>query len=122
MASVARAQTPDDTVTDTRRGEFLIAPLPIVNPTLDNGVALVGGYLFRLDPDDRTTAPSVSGAGGFKTSNGSWGAAVLQTLNPARDAIRIRAVAAYIDINPCASITPGGKNRSALYVSVAEAF
>lgn len=99
IASVARAQTPDATETDTPRGEFLIAPLPIVNPTLDNGVAVVGGYLFRLDRDDSTTAPSVSGAGGFKTSNGSWGAAVLQTLNPAHDAIRIRVVAAYVDIN-----------------------
>ena len=56
-----------------KRGEFLIAPLPMVNPTLENGLAFAVGYLYRVDATDTMTAPSVSAIGGFKTSNGSWG-------------------------------------------------
>src|SRR5688572_3431884 len=41
-----------------KRGEFVIAPLPMVNPTLENGLSLVVGYLYRLDVNDSVTAPS----------------------------------------------------------------
>ena len=88
-----------ETTDKARRGEFVIAPLPIVNPTLENGLALVVGYLYHLDRADQATAPSVSGLGGFKTSNGSWAAAALQSLHLARDRFRILAVVAYSDIN-----------------------
>jgi len=97
-ASVARAQPAPDAGA-AKRGELFVAPLPVVNPTIENGLALVGGYVYRLDPADATTAPSLSGAGGFKTSNGSWAAAVLQTLHPAHDAVRVRGIVAYADVN-----------------------
>ena len=88
-----------NTPAGSKRGEFVIAPLPIVNPTLDNGFALVLGYLYRLDLQDQTTPPSASGLAGFKTSNGSWAAAALQSLHLAHDRFRILAVVAYSDIN-----------------------
>jgi hypothetical protein len=84
---------------DAKRGEFVIAPLPMINPTLENGLFLVAGYLYRLDLTDRTTPPSATGGGGFKTSNGSWAAAVLQSLHPWNDRFRVLAVAAYTEIN-----------------------
>ena len=96
----AELATPEtiDTADEVKRSEFVIAPIPIVNPTIDNGLAIVGGFVYRLDPNDRTTPPSVSGGGGFKTSNGSWGAAALQTLNVAHDKFRVRALAAYANV------------------------
>lgn len=73
--------------------------MPMVNPTLENGISVVGGVLYRLDPNDRETAPSVTGLAGFKTSNDSWGVAAIQSLHLAHDKVRVLAVAAYGDVN-----------------------
>jgi hypothetical protein len=94
-----------------KRGEFLIAPLPMVNPTLENGLAFAVGYLYRVDGTDTTTAPSVSAIGGFKTSNGSWGGMAFQSLRLAqRNHVNLRADYAW------------GRDSTGLYISVAEAF
>lgn len=61
-----------------RSGNFVAAPIPLSNPTLGTGLALGGGYLFKLDDQ---SASSFIGLGGFKTSNGSKGAAVGGSLN-----------------------------------------
>ena len=82
-----------------KRGEFLIAPLPMVNPTLENGLAFAVGYLYRVDATDTMTAPSVSAIGGFKTSNGSWGGMVFQSLRLAHDRFRFMGVFGYSDLN-----------------------
>ena len=82
-----------------KRGEFLIAPLPMVNPTLENGLAFAVGYLYRVDATDTKTAPSVSAIGGFKTSNGSWGGMVFQSLRLAHDRFRFMGVFGYSDLN-----------------------
>jgi Omp85 superfamily domain len=82
-----------------KRGEFVFAPMPMVNPTLENGLSVVAGYLYRLDIEDQTTAPSVTAVYGFKTSNGSWAGAVVQNLHLWHDRVRVLGVAAYGDIN-----------------------
>jgi len=97
--SSAEVATPATTSSETRGGEFVIAPIPIVNPTIKDGLALVGGFMYHLDREDQITPPSITGAGGFKTNNGSWAVAGLQSFHLAHDLIRIRAVAAYADIN-----------------------
>jgi hypothetical protein len=61
-----------------KRGEFVIAPIPVINPTLENGLALGVGYLYRLDKDDLKSPPSITGLGGFRTSNGSGGGVLAQ--------------------------------------------
>jgi len=88
-----------DPAVTLKRGEFVVAPLPMVNPTLENGLAFVTGYLYRTDPHDAVTAPSASAVAGFKTSNGSWGAGVLQSLHLWHDRFRLLGVAAYADVN-----------------------
>jgi hypothetical protein len=82
-----------------KRGEFLLAPVPIVNPTLENGLFLLVGYLYRIDLDDRKTPPSVSAVGGFKTSNGSWAGTTVHSLHLGRDRFRILGLFAYSDVN-----------------------
>ena len=82
-----------------KRGEFLIAPLPMVNPTLENGLAFAVGYLYRVDATDTMTAPSVSAIGGFKTSNGSWAGMAFQSLRLAHDRFRFMGVFGYSDLN-----------------------
>ena len=61
-----------------KRGEFVIAPIPIINPTVGNGLALGIGYLYHLDKDDRASPPSITGVGGFRTSNGTRGGVIAQ--------------------------------------------
>ena len=97
--AAADQATPVATADPLKRGEFVVAPMPMVNPTLENGLAFVAGYLYRTDRNDAVTAPSASGVAGFKTSNGSWGAATLQSLHLWHDRFRLLGVAAYADVN-----------------------
>jgi hypothetical protein len=34
------------TPTGDKKGEVLVAPIPMINPTLERGLAVAGGYLF----------------------------------------------------------------------------
>lgn len=61
-----------------KRGEFVIAPIPVINPTVGNGLALGIGYLYHLDKDDVKSPPSITGVGGFRTSNGTRGGVIAQ--------------------------------------------
>ena len=73
-----------DTSSKTRkvkRFEPVIAPIPIINPTLGNGLALGGGFLYHLgSKDDPKSPPSFTGGGAFRTSTGSRGYAFAQKL------------------------------------------
>lgn len=53
-----------------REGSFIVAPIPIVDPTIGNGFVVVGGYLFQMDEDSST---SFVGLGALKTDGGSFG-------------------------------------------------
>lgn len=51
-----------------RRGSVVVAPIPFSNPTIGSGLALGGGYMFKLDPQAKT---SVIGLGAMRSDNGS---------------------------------------------------
>jgi|GEM_PF-524557 len=95
--SIATSQTGD--TAKSKKGEFVVAPIPIVNPTLENGLGLAVGYLYRLDKNDKDSPPSLTGVGVFRTSNGSHGWAVLQKLNLKNDRYRITVAAGKINIH-----------------------
>jgi hypothetical protein len=67
-----------DSASKSKRGEFVVAPLPIINPTVGNGLALGVGYLYHLDKEDTKSPPSITGIGGFRTSNGTRGGILAQ--------------------------------------------
>lgn len=79
--------------------EFVLAPLPIINPTLDNGVALVAGALYSLGSGERRSPPSATFLLGMATSNDSWSVGVAQSLRMDADRYRILAALAYLDIH-----------------------
>jgi hypothetical protein len=58
---------------NSRRGSFIVAPLPISSPALGTGIVPVLGYIFPLRKDDQLSPPSVIGLGGIVTNNGSRG-------------------------------------------------
>ncbi|MGR3661012.1 MAG: BamA/TamA family outer membrane protein [Paracoccaceae bacterium] len=53
-----------------RKGSFIVAPIPIVDPTIGSGFVVVGGYLFHMDEGSST---SFVGLGALKTDGGSFG-------------------------------------------------
>jgi hypothetical protein len=63
-----------------KRGQFVIAPIPTTSPAVGAGLVLALGYVFKLDPEDSISPPSVIGAVGAFTSNGSRGGGVAARL------------------------------------------
>jgi hypothetical protein len=82
-----------------KRGEFFIAPIPMINPTLENGLAIAGGYLFQLDKNDDVSPTSVVGGAYFRTSNGSSGFGGGGQLYLKEDRYRILVLAGKATIN-----------------------
>ncbi|HEY7293068.1 MAG TPA: BamA/TamA family outer membrane protein [Vicinamibacterales bacterium] len=89
----------DPDAASTKRGEPVIAPLPLVNPTIGSGLIVIAGYLYRLNPDDHTTPPSGTFVGGFGTDNHSWGVMAGQEFHFGRDRVRVEAAGAYASVH-----------------------
>lgn len=73
------------------RGAFVVAPLPISSPAIGSGVIPVVGYIFPLSKGDKISPPSVLGAAGLFTDNGSRAFAVAGELFLRRDTYRLTA-------------------------------
>jgi Omp85 superfamily domain len=58
------------------RGAFVVAPLPISSPAVGPGIVPVLGYVFPFSTKDKVSPPSVVGAAGLVTNNGSRGFAL----------------------------------------------
>jgi surface antigen Omp85-like protein len=75
----------------TSRGSFVIAPLPISSPALGTGIIPVVGYIFPFRRDDKVSPPSVVGAAGLATNNGSRGFAAYADLYMKEKTYRVSA-------------------------------
>jgi hypothetical protein len=90
------AKQPASPTAKPRGAEFVLAPIPIVNPTLDNGLAVAVGELYTID---RGSPPSGTLGMGFFTSSDSWGAGLAQMLHLHDDRYRALIAGAYFDVN-----------------------
>ena len=81
-----------------RQFDYIIAPIPVVNPLLGTGLTLAGALLYRVNPNDNVSPPSLTGMGGFYTSTGSWAAAFAQKLYLKEDRYRILLGAGYFNL------------------------
>ena len=54
-----------------KRGEWVAAPIPLVNPAIGAGLAWAVGYVFPFSRQDKLSPNSVVGVGGLFTNNGS---------------------------------------------------
>ena len=52
---------------------LVVAPLPISSPAIGSGIVPVLGYIFPISAEDKKSPPSVVGAGGLITNNGTRG-------------------------------------------------
>ena len=94
--AVAEDATPEST---DRKQEWLVAPIPLSNPTLGTGLGLVAGIIVPLNKQDRISPPSVAGVAGFYTDRGSWAAAVATKLHINEDRYRVTAAIGGFDLN-----------------------
>lgn len=91
---VALGDTPAGPVS-AGTGEWVMAPIPFVNPLVGYGLAGGVGYIYRPQDADPKVAPWVSGVGGFYSENSSWALALGHKMNLDHDAWRASALAGY---------------------------
>ena len=73
---------------EKKKYNFVFAPIPIVNPTIGNGLALAGLMLYKLDPK---SPASLTGVAVGYTDTDSWGVGIMQDSKFAEDRWRIKA-------------------------------
>jgi hypothetical protein len=85
--------------TSPREREWLFAPLPVINPTLDNGLAIVAGVLYPISANDLVSPVSATFMMALATSNDSWLVGGGQLLHFAEDRYRVVVAGGYANLN-----------------------
>jgi len=69
----------DETGLKLQRGDFVVVPIPISNPTLDEGLVVGAAYFYPQSEEQKKLQPaSVTAAAGMYTSNDSRAFALVQ--------------------------------------------
>jgi Omp85 superfamily domain len=63
----------EDKEKNPHRGALVVAPLPIVSPAIGSGIVPLAGYIFPLQEKKGDPEPSMVGAAGLITNNGTRG-------------------------------------------------
>lgn len=92
---------PDNVESDQKqkRGEFLIAPIPLHSPAIGAGLVLGLGYIFKLNKNDDVSPPSAIGGGALFTSNGTRGGALAAKLYLKEDLYRVTVAGGRARVN-----------------------
>jgi hypothetical protein len=78
---------------------FTAVPGPLYNPSLGWGLMVIGMAMYDVDPADKVSPGSTSGAFGMFTENGSWAAGLMQKLYLSQDTWRISGGGGYANVN-----------------------
>jgi hypothetical protein len=99
--SPARAEAPSqhEGPASERKGEWLLAPIPINSPAIGAGLEWVAARVFPFRKNDEVSPPSAVGMGGIFTNNGSRGLAGGGRLYLREDKYRIAVAAGTASIN-----------------------
>ena len=81
----------NDKEREHHRGALVAAPLPLVSPAIGSGIIPVLGYIFPFQEKDKVSPPSVVGAAGLITNNGSRGFALGGDLYMKEDRYELKA-------------------------------
>jgi hypothetical protein len=74
---------------DEKRGQWVLAPIPINSPAVGAGLEWAAARVFPLNKEDRISPPSVLGVGGAFTNNGTRAIAAGGRLYMKEDRYRI---------------------------------
>jgi hypothetical protein len=69
----ANPVAPALTALGSKRGDFVIAPIPMFSPFYGGGLVLVAAYVFQVDRSDTISRPSTIGALVARTTSGTRG-------------------------------------------------
>jgi hypothetical protein len=75
-----------------------VSPIPIVKSVTEEGAGLAFEYKYRLNNKSVLSSSSSTAAGGFLTTNRSWGAGLYQRLNFNDDRWRVRFAGSYSEL------------------------
>ena len=78
---------------------YKFVPTPSFDPSTKWGITGIAMANYYIDKQDTLSPPSVSSLVGWATTNSSWGAGMVQTLNFNQDKWRLRANVFYGEIN-----------------------
>jgi hypothetical protein len=70
-ASAAPQKTDRAKPKKPKRGQLILAPIPISSPALGSGLILAAGYVFKLNQEDKVSPPSTVGLAGAFTNSGT---------------------------------------------------
>jgi hypothetical protein len=81
------------------RGSIVPAPVPISSPAVGTGIVPGLGYIFQFSKNDKVSPPSVVGAAGLFTDNGSRGFGVGADLYMKENTYEVTALYAHGNVN-----------------------
>lgn len=91
------------------KGNFLVVPIPLSNPTLGTGLILGAGYFYPQTVEQKAAQPaSVTGAAGMYTSNDSYALGIGQASYWNEDKWRFKGGAGYADLKLTLLAPSGG--------------
>jgi hypothetical protein len=82
-----------------KRGEWLLAPIPISSPAIGSGLEWAVAYIFPFSKEDKTSPPSIVGVGGLFTNNGSRAVGIAGKLYLKEDKYRVTVAGGRGSIN-----------------------
>jgi len=88
-----------DAQSEEKKGEWVVAPIPINSPAVGAGLEWAVARLFPLNKKDKVSPPSVVGVGGLFTNNGSRAIAFGTRLYLKEDKYRLVAAFGNAGIN-----------------------
>jgi hypothetical protein len=97
---------------DAQRGEFLAVPIPQVDPALGTGLVGAAAYIFKLNPADEVSPPSILGAGALWMDGGSWGGGLGGKFYLREDRFRIMAGGVFADLRYDLTVDSGSATSS----------
>jgi hypothetical protein len=101
----------DETNLKLQRGNFVVVPVPISNPTLDSGLVAGAAYFYPQSEEQKKLQPaSVTAAAGMYTSNDSRAFAVVQQNYWNQDKWRFTGAAGAADLR-LSLLAPDGTTR-----------
>ena len=86
-------------LTNSKDTGFVAMPLPIVDPTISDGIGAIGLYPYKLDPADTISPPSSTLLAAGYTSTESWYVGGVQKFYWNDDRFRFDGLLAYADLN-----------------------
>ena len=90
----------EETPLKVQRGDFVVVPIPMSNPTFGAGLILGGAYFYAQTEEQKKVQPaSLTGGGVAYMENGSYAVALMQQSYWNENRWRLQAVAGYVDFS-----------------------